>query len=174
MLGQTGFSPADLSIAMRKFGINANPGHPQLVALAAQGITPDTVQAACEEARRARPDEAIGMVYVLGILKRWKADAAKLDLAGATAPKPSGGAWWASDPATLAKGTELGLTPNMGEQMPAFKARIDAALANGGKPPPPASQSRITALPPPEPKRTKPEGLDLKSYLRNTVVPHAQ
>lgn len=159
-------SAGEIAKVMRPYGINCNPGHPTLLKMAADKVALATVQAACEEAKQAKQGEAIGVAFVAAILERWAKKAATQQMAGATAPKPNAGAWWASDPAILAKGAELGLSPNMGEQMQAFKGRIDAALANGGKPPPQPSQSRITALPPPEPKRTKPEGLDLHAYLR--------
>lgn len=156
-------SAGELSAVMRRHGVKANPGHPDLIALAAQGVSPETVQAACEEAKRSKPGEAIGMVYVIGILKRWKADAAKLDLAGVSAPKPAGGAWWASDAAILAKGAELGLSPRAGESMPTFKGRIELAI--GGQAPPP-SPSRAIAPAVIETRGKKPEGLDLMALLR--------
>jgi hypothetical protein len=85
-----------LSIAMRKQGVETNPADPRLIALAAQGVTPDTVAAACEEAKRSRPNERIGLAYVAGILTRWAGDAAKLQATGA-APRQAGNAPGLSD-----------------------------------------------------------------------------
>lgn len=155
---------ADLSIAMRKFGARTQPANPILIALAEQGVTPGTITAACEEAKKAKPGEEVSLGYVAGILKRWSSDAAALKVAGAAAPKSSGGAWWVSDASITAKGLELSLTPNPGERMPDFKTRIQAAIDNGGKAPAPAA-SRITPPRPIEPKGVKPEGLDLKALV---------
>ncbi len=75
-----------LSQAMRAFGINSNPGDLRLIALADQGVSVETVQAACEAAKKAKPNEAIPMAYVLSILERWAKEAAGLNAAGAAQP----------------------------------------------------------------------------------------
>jgi uncharacterized protein YdaU (DUF1376 family) len=80
--------PGQLSIVMRRFGIASNPGDLRLLALAEQGVSTDSVQAACEAAKKAKPDEAIPAAYVLAILERWAKDAAELNAAGATPPQP--------------------------------------------------------------------------------------
>lgn len=80
--------PGQLSIVMRRFGISSNPGDLRLIALAEQGVSTDSVQAACEAAKKAKPDEAIPAAYVLAILERWAKDAAELNAAGATPPQP--------------------------------------------------------------------------------------
>lgn len=160
---------ADLSIAMRKTGLMTQPADPRLIALAVQGVTPETATAACEEAKQAKPNQRISLGYVFAILERWSADAAALKVAGASAPKSSGGAWWASDATILAKGLELNLKPLAGERMPDFKARIQAAIDNDGKPPAPAkTASIITPQKPIEPKGVKPEGMpSLKSFVKH-------
>lgn len=81
--------PGQLSIVMRRFGISSNPGDLRLIALAEQGVSTDSVQAACEAAKKAKPDEAIPAAYVLAILERWAKDAAELKAKGATAPRAS-------------------------------------------------------------------------------------
>lgn len=159
------FTAVDLSIAMRKCGVMTQPANPVLIALAEQGVSPETVTAACEEAKRAKPDEQIGPGYVFKIVERWAKDAAALKVAGATAPKASGGAWWASDLAIAAKGKEFGLTARGGERTEDFKARIQACIDNGGKPPEPP-RSRIDAPAAMEPRGIKPAGLDLKALIR--------
>jgi hypothetical protein len=75
-----------LSKAMRAFGINSNPGDLRLIALAGQGVTVESVQAACEAAKKAKPNESIPTAYVLSILERWAKEAAELKAAGATPP----------------------------------------------------------------------------------------
>lgn len=159
-----GVTAADLSIAMRKAGVQTNPGDPRLIALAEQGVSPETATAACETAKQSKPGQRIGPGYIFAILERWALDAAALKVAGASAPK-GGGAWWASDASIITKGAEFGLKPNPGERMPDFKSRIQATIDNDGKPPAAQSTSRIVAPPPPEPKGKKPAGLDLKALV---------
>ena len=74
-----------LAEAMRGAGIVAAPGDPRLMELARQGVDVDTVVAACSEAKRARPDERIGMAYVVKIVERWARDANAIAARGARA-----------------------------------------------------------------------------------------
>jgi hypothetical protein len=105
---------ADLSIAMRAAGVEAQPAHPHLIALAEQGVTPDTVRLACEEARRAKPAERIGMAYVISILRRWSEAAGALQVAGVTGPPPraSPGRQSARDASRMAAAAGIGLSGN--------------------------------------------------------------
>lgn len=80
---------AQLSIAMRAAGIESQPADPRLMALAEQGVTPQTVTAACAEAKQAKPGERIGVAYVVAILNRWSADAAKVSATGANQARAS-------------------------------------------------------------------------------------
>lgn len=75
-----------LSIVMRRFGISSNPGDLRLIALAEQGVTPETMQAACEEAKRAKRDAAIVPNFVFSILERWAKEARELQAACAAQP----------------------------------------------------------------------------------------
>lgn len=74
--------PAELSAAMRKHSIDAQPGDPRVVAAADAGVTVETVDAACAEAKSSKPGERIKAGYVLSIAERWTRDAA--------APRPVG------------------------------------------------------------------------------------
>jgi hypothetical protein len=160
------FTAVDLSIAMRAAGVLTQPANPMLIALANQGVSPETATAACEEAKRAKPDEQIGPAYVFKILERWAKDAAALKVAGATAPKSSGGAWWVSDSAIIAKGLEMALQPTPGERMPDFKARIQAAIDNGGVPPAPPRMSLVgIAQAPLQPKSVMSD--EMRATLKN-------
>ncbi|KDR25981.1 hypothetical protein [Caballeronia zhejiangensis] len=78
----------DLSIALRKFGVMCNPSDPRLQELADQGVTADTMAAACEAAKvaKAGSNEALSLGYVVAIVKRWAAEAAQMRVAGAKAP----------------------------------------------------------------------------------------
>lgn len=80
----------DLSIVMRVFSIDASPADPRLIALAAQGVMPDTVRAACEDAKRSKPNERIKPGYIVSILERWAAEAARAKVGGAAAPSRAG------------------------------------------------------------------------------------
>lgn len=73
-------------MAMKPFGINANPGNVVIQQLAAQGVTAETITAACEEAKRSKPAERITPDYVIGIVKRWAREAQQLNAAGAKKP----------------------------------------------------------------------------------------
>lgn len=75
-----------LSIAFRSSGILTQPANPMLIELASQGVQPETVTAACEEAKAAKPGEQLGVGYVVAILKRWAADAARVKVQGAARP----------------------------------------------------------------------------------------
>ena len=86
-----------LSIAMRANGVESNSADPRLIALAEQGVRPETVTAACEEAKRAKPGERIGLGYVTKILERWAADAAKVQASGANDRRQAGAGQGLSD-----------------------------------------------------------------------------
>lgn len=69
--------PAEISAAMRKHGIEAQPADPRIIAAAEAGYSVQTIDAACAEAKAAKPNERISPLYVLRIAERWTADAAK-------------------------------------------------------------------------------------------------
>jgi hypothetical protein len=75
-----------LTGVMRDFGIQANPADPRIVSLASQGVPPETVRAACEEAKRSKPNERIAAGYILSIIERWAKEASGLRASGAKAP----------------------------------------------------------------------------------------
>lgn len=79
-----------LCIAMRAVGVEVQPADPRMIALAEQGMLPETAAAACAEAKRSKPNERIKPGYVLAILERWAKDAAALNVAGAARPPQSG------------------------------------------------------------------------------------
>ncbi len=88
-VGGDGLRPiraAELTSAMREFGIQANPADPRLIALAEQKVMPETVRAACEEAKRSKPNERIAAGYIVSIIERWAKEASNLKASGAKAP----------------------------------------------------------------------------------------
>jgi hypothetical protein len=161
----------DLSIAMRAGGVQTQPADPRLIALAEQGVTPETITAACEEAKASKPNQNIKAGYIFAILERWAADAAALKASGAVAPK-SGGNYMTCDRAAQAKCIELGIAgPRPGESMYDVRGRIQAKMNppdNAGKEPPPAPQ--IVVAPTQTHKSVKPEGLDLKALIAQPKV----
>jgi uncharacterized protein YdaU (DUF1376 family) len=62
--------PAELSSAMRRSSIEAQPGDPRVIAAAEAGVTVATVEAACAEAKAAKPGQRINAGYVLTIAER--------------------------------------------------------------------------------------------------------
>lgn len=79
-------SVGEISKAMRKFGINSNPGDPRMVALAEQGVSIATVNAACQAAKDKKPNESIPPAFVIGFISNWARDAQALNVRGAVAP----------------------------------------------------------------------------------------
>lgn len=87
----------------------------------------------------------------------------------ADTPRTGGLAWSTNDDTVLAKGRELGMEPRPGEMAGTFKARVAAAIENGGKEPPPPRMSRVgvaadpiqagQAAAPDAPRGEKPAGL---------------
>ncbi|MFZ6769883.1 YdaU family protein [Undibacterium sp. Di26W] len=85
--GQGGTTALDLCLSFRQAGVKAQAADPRLLALVAQGATVELVQAACAEAKGTRPDEIIGLAYVLKILERWGKQAASMQAGGAVLPR---------------------------------------------------------------------------------------
>jgi len=68
--------PAELSAAMRRYSIAAQPADPRIIAAADAGVSVATVEAACAEAKAAKPGQRIAPAYVLRIAERWTTEAA--------------------------------------------------------------------------------------------------
>ncbi|SDC69830.1 Uncharacterized conserved protein YdaU, DUF1376 family [Massilia sp. PDC64] len=81
----------DLSKAMRELGIMGQPADPRLIALADQGVSVETMRAACEDAKRSKPNERIAPAYVFAILERWAREASELNANGAAPPRQVNG-----------------------------------------------------------------------------------
>lgn len=69
--------PAELSAAMRKHSIEAQPGDPRIIAAAEQGISVETIEAACAEAKASDTSGRIKAGFVIAIAQRWTTDASK-------------------------------------------------------------------------------------------------
>lgn len=78
-----------LSIQFRKNNIQTQPQNPTLIVMARQGVTPELVQAACDEAKISKGDEPVHMNYVVGIINRWARQASSLSVSGAAVPGKS-------------------------------------------------------------------------------------
>jgi hypothetical protein len=82
----SGARAVDLSIALRSCGIQSNPSDPRLQALAEQGVSAETMRAAAEAAKQAKPNERISPAYVVAIVQRWADEASRISASGAQAP----------------------------------------------------------------------------------------
>lgn len=74
-----------LSIAFRQCGVKTQPANPKLIELAKQGISAETVKAACEEAKSVKQDAGFG--YVVAIIERWSKEAKQMQVQGAVRPQ---------------------------------------------------------------------------------------
>jgi len=113
-----------IAAAMKPFGIEVSPGNLLMQKLAADGVTPETVTAACKDAKRSKPDEAFGPNYVISIITRWAREAAELKVAGAAKPA-------AHPPGPMAELRKpQGMEPKgTDESYEDYEARINAELA---------------------------------------------
>jgi hypothetical protein len=103
---------AELSGAMRRSGIMAQPANPLLIELAARGVSVVTMQAACEEARRAKgPNASIPAGYVIRIIERWQKESKDITVDGNLLPpqRASPGAPSARDASRMAAAASIGL-----------------------------------------------------------------
>lgn len=80
--------PADLTTAMRKHSVAAQPGDPRIIAAAEAGVTVESVEAACAEAKGAKPGERISAGYVIAIAERWTREAATPKPSARASPQP--------------------------------------------------------------------------------------
>lgn len=69
---------AMLTRVMRSHSISATPSDPRMIAAAANGITPQTIEAACIEAKECAKGSRIPAGYVLKIAEHWTHDAKKM------------------------------------------------------------------------------------------------
>lgn len=88
----------------------------------------------------------------------------------ASAKTGSSAPWWSSDALILAEGAKMGMKPNNGEYMPAFKGRVQSAIDNGGKPPE-APRGNVTTIVPDLPRGTvRPDTDAMRQMLKSKVV----
>jgi len=82
---------AEIAIECRSRGVRVQgAGDERVKAIAEQGVSIDTIRAACEEAKQSYPDEPVSIGLVLRILQRWARQTAGLQLAGAAPPQRGG------------------------------------------------------------------------------------
>lgn len=72
---------------MRAAGVPSQPADPRIIALSQQGVSLETVQAACAEAKRSKPNESLGVSYIAAIIQRWAKEAASINAQGARQPR---------------------------------------------------------------------------------------
>jgi uncharacterized protein YdaU (DUF1376 family) len=90
LIEEAGRNAAELCAAFRTAGVGVNSSDPMLVELARQGVSAESVAAACEEAIRTRKGEAVSLRYVVGVLERWKREAGNIALHGVRPPAAGG------------------------------------------------------------------------------------
>ncbi|TAM15949.1 MAG: DUF1376 domain-containing protein [Pandoraea sp.] len=81
--------PSDLSSAMRRHSIEAQPGDPRIIAAAESGISVETIEAACAEAKASDPKGRIKPGFVIAIAQRWTADASRPTPRARASPNPA-------------------------------------------------------------------------------------
>ena len=69
-------SPGQLAAAMRKHSIDSQPGDPRIIAAANAGVTVETIEAACGEAKSKKQGQRISAGYVVSIAEAWTREAA--------------------------------------------------------------------------------------------------
>ncbi len=132
--GDGGGSPAfEISKILHSAGVPMHPADPRIRKLADDGVEPATIAVACAEARRSRPNEEIGLAYVLAVLKRLSAEAKNMsgsmaNVPAEKTPAKTSDTWWTSNAGIERKGRELGLFARGTETHAEFKDRIFAEL----------------------------------------------
>lgn len=110
-----------LATQLQKAGVTITSSHPNVIAWVGRGVTGKQAADAIAIARQRKPDGPIPANYLVPIIEEI------LNPPAASTAKTSG-AWRFSDEATLAKGKELGIEPNVGEFMEPYRARLSVAI----------------------------------------------
>lgn len=110
-----------LATQLQKAGVTITSSHPNVIAWVGRGVTGKQAADAIAIARQRKPDSPIPANYLVPIIEEI------LNPPAASTAKTSG-AWRFSDEATLAKGKELGIEPNVGEFMEPYRARLSVAI----------------------------------------------
>lgn len=120
---------AQVSMVLRRHSIDATPFHPSVIALAEQGISLETLEACCAEARKAKPNESLSVAYIVKKLEGWKAQAATVDVRGVQQKPKAVSSWTLTLESMRAKARELKISDaRPGESVDQFKARIIDAI----------------------------------------------
>ncbi len=117
-----GLTAGAVSKLCRSHGVMTNPSDPRILKIVSDGVAYETIGAALQDARRALPTASIGIGYVLKILERWAAEAAALNVAGATKPSSS-----SKDQSRASAMNSLGLGGHHDEQPFTFDAATGRA-----------------------------------------------
>ncbi|GAA4413765.1 YdaU family protein [Quisquiliibacterium transsilvanicum] len=116
---------APIAAELRRRGVRCGASHPELLALVADGFTlPELVEALAVAAMSPTAPRPMNLGYLAAVARTQRETARR--------PKKPAAAWWSTDEATLAKGSELGMQPRTGEGWQEFRQRIRTALAAAG------------------------------------------
>lgn len=109
----------EIAVLLRSLGVVANSMHPTVHAWAISNVPDHVIREAVDIAQVRKPGASIGPAYLAPIVA---------DLLNPKPVRESTPAWWTTEEGTKAKGRELGIEAWPGEEMPQFKARINAAI----------------------------------------------
>lgn len=118
-----------IAILMRKHDIKgAQSANPEIIALAAQNVPLESVEAAILDVKERKPGESVNVRYIVMKLEDWAKKAANINVAGAKPPEsrdmPAHDDWWKSDAGTDRKARELGMQAWGNESYNDFRQRI--------------------------------------------------
>lgn len=110
--------PGSVAALLRLKGIQVTSMMPEVIEWATAGVPDEVLLDVVERCRLHKPEpEKIGVKYFAAVLRAAQAEREN--------PKaPPAPPWWQTEQATLAKGTELGLSARPGETMATFRQRI--------------------------------------------------
>lgn len=84
-----GPEPVDSATAMQllaHFRIQCRAGDPRVALLVEQRVSRAVVKAACIRTRQAKPAGDVSVAYVVKVIERWKEEAGRIDVRGASPP----------------------------------------------------------------------------------------
>jgi uncharacterized protein YdaU (DUF1376 family) len=124
----------EISKTFRAAGVMTNPADPRIIKLSEQQIPIETIKAACETAKEAKPGETIGIGYVVAILERWAKEAAEIKVNGARAPGQPKAPTWRDNRAEVERlGREVNILPEGTDTYSSYANRVEAELRKQGK-----------------------------------------
>lgn len=110
-----------LASQLQEAGVSITSSHPNVIAWVSRGVAGKQAADAIAIARQRKPDGPIPANYLVPIIDEILSPPVASNV-------NRSGAWRFSDEATLLKGKELGIEPNVGEFMEPYRARLSNAI----------------------------------------------